>query len=484
MPAILIGIALLAASPAHGELRAVKIMSAARPTTLVSPPGDARLFVVEQLTGRVVIFQNGSVLPTPFLTIPPETMRLEVSRGFLGMEFDPEYASNGRFYTFSIQDEPVPEQACPDEDPGRVVVRRYRVSAGDPNVADPASGVDILSFDNWSFGHNAGWMGFNPKLAPSDPQYLYIATGDGGNFNDFCFDSCGDNCPTLDPDPALIGWAQDLTGNLHGKILRIDPDVPEPGTYAIPPDNPFVGATGDDEIWAYGLRNPTGTGFDRLTGDLTIGDIGQGAWEEVNLQPASSPGGENYGWRLREGTHQTAGAGGGPKPPGAIDPFYEYPHDAADPDEGLAVIGGRVYRGSIPSLQGRYVFGDWLGRIWALTPNPDGDPPPSFDGTNFADFENLTEELAPPEGFGRLQGFGEDASGELYILENCDPSEIVDGICAAGAVDGGVYKIVAAPDVPSGSHPLRALLVLALLATAAVLLRKGPSSYAPASRLR
>lgn len=432
---------------ARGEIAAVKLMTAAHPTTLVSPPGDARLFVVEQLSGRVNIYQNGAVEPVPFLTIPPSSMRLETARGFLGMEFDPDYATNGRFYTFSIQDEPVAEQKNPNADPGRVVVRRYKVSAGEPDVADPASAVDILSFDNWSFGHNAGWMGFNPKLAPTDPQYLYIATGDGEDFNDACFG----NCPQLDPDPALVGWARDLTNNLHGKILRIDVDVPDAATYAIPPDNPFVGVSGDDEIWAFGLRNPTGTGFDRATGDLYIGDIGQNNWEEVDLISAGSAGGVDLGWRVREGTHATAGAVGGPKPAGAVDPIYEYGHAAGDPTKGLAVLGGYVYRGSIPELQGRYVFGDWLGRIWAITPNPAGDPPAAFDGTNFADFENLTPALAPAEGFGQLQGFAEDAFGELYILENCDPSEIVGGECPAGAVDGAVYKIVGVSPVPSGT---------------------------------
>jgi glucose/arabinose dehydrogenase len=440
--AFLMGLAsavVLTPSLAQAQIQAIKIASAARPTTLVSPPGDPRLFVVEQLTGEVKIIENGNVLSTPFLTIPPASMRLETNRGFLGMAFDPNYALNSRFYTLSIQDEPVAEQACPSTDPGRVVVRRYLVSVADPNLAAPLSVKDILSFDNWDMGHNAGWIGFNPF----SPQYLYIATGDGGNFNDGCYDSCGGHCPMLDPDPALIGWAQDLTDNLHGKILRIDSDVPDSDTYAIPANNPFVGVAGDDEIWAYGLRNPTGTGFDAATGDLYIGDIGQGGWEEVNLQPSESVGGENYGWRLREGTHETPGAEGGPKPPGAIDPIYEYDHDAGNPDKGVAVIGGRIYRGSVASLQGRYVFADWLGRIWALTPNPTEDVPSAFDGTNFTDFENLTDQLAPPEGFGRIQGFGEDAFGELYILENCDPLEIVGGVCDANAVDGGVYKIVA-----------------------------------------
>jgi len=436
-------------------------MTAARPTTLVSPPGDSRLFVVEQLTGQVKVVDGGSVLPTPFLTIAPATMLIGTSRGFLGMEFDPDYANNGRFYTFSIQDEPVAEQQDAGSDPGRVVVRRYNVSVGDPNVANPASAVDILSFDNWSFGHNAGWMGFNPKLGPTDPQYLYIATGDGGDFNDYCFGTC----PALDPDPAIIGWARDLTNNLHGKILRIDTDVPDVGTYTIPSDNPFILGPEDDEIWMFGLRNPTGIGFDRQTGDLYIGDIGQGNWEEVNLIPASTPGGVDLGWRLREGTHQTAGSAGGAKPAAAIDPIYEYDHDAGNPSKGLAVIGGRVYRGSAVELQGKYVFGDWLGRIWAITPNPNGDLPASFDGTNFADFEDLTAALAPAEGFGRLQGFGEDASGELYILENCDPSEIVASICPIDSVDGGVYKIVSQGGAVPNLQPFGVIVLLTALAT-------------------
>jgi glucose/arabinose dehydrogenase len=457
---IAIVVLLLGALPANAELDAQKIMTAARPTTLVSPPADSRLFVVEQLSGKVKILDAGVVQPTPFLTIDPNTMNLGISTGFLGMAFDPDHAVNVRFYTYSIQGEPVLEQDDRAYDPGRVVVRRYHVSEN-PDLADASSGVDILSFDNWSFGHNAGWIGFNPKLSPADPQYLYIATGDGGDFNDACFGPC----PTLDPDPALIGWARDLTNNLHGKILRIDVDVPAMNSYAIPSDNPYVLSPEDDEIWAFGLRNPTGTGFDLATGDLYIGDIGQGAWEEVDLIPAGSAGGINLGWRLREGTSQTAGSVGGPKPPGAVDPIYEYDHDFGDPTKGLAVIGGRVYRGSITSLQGKYVFGDWLGRIWAITPNPEGDLPAAFDGTNFSNFEDLTAQLAPSEGFGRLQGFGEDAFGELYILENCDPSELVSSVCPDTAVDGGVYKIVEVSPV-SGLSAVGAFgLISALIAT-------------------
>lgn len=136
------------------------------------------------------------------------------------------------------------------------------------------------------------------------------------------------------------------------------------------------------------------------------------------------------------------------------------------------MIGGRVYRGSVAELQGKYVFGDWLGQIWAMSLNPDGDPPAAFDGTNYADFQNLTAVLAPPEGFGRLQGFGEDDAGELYILENCDPSELTGNVCPAGAVDGAVYKIVSPAEVPSLSTPAALAVVAMLAALGAVVARR------------
>src|SRR5688500_16668172 len=164
---------------------------------------------------------------------------------------------------------------------------------------------------------------------------LYVAFGDGG--------SAGDPCES----------GQDLTTWL-GKILRVDADQ---APYVVPSDNPFVGVTGDDEIWAYGLRNPYRASFDLATGDLWIGDVGQGAREEVDFQPAASDGGENYGWRLREGSIATPSGGvGGPAPAGAIEPVYDYPRTGAF--GGSTVIGGYIYRGPDPDLQGLYFFAD------------------------------------------------------------------------------------------------------------------------------
>jgi len=453
--AFLMGLAsavVLTPSLAQAQIQAIKIASAARPTTLVSPPGDPRLFVVEQLTGEVKIIENGNVLSTPFLTIPPASMRLEINRGFLGMAFDPNYALNGRFYTLSIQDEPVAEQACPSQDPGRVVVRRYRVSVADPNLADPLSAKDILSFDNWDSGHNAGWIGFNPF----GPQYLYIATGDGGNFNDGCYDPCGDHCPMLDPDPALIGWAQDLTDNLHGKILRIDPDVPDSDTYAIPANNPFVGVAGEDEIWAYGLRNPWRNAFDRLTGDLYIADVGQGAWEELDFQPRSSPGGENWGWRCREGAHDFDTSGNCASAT-LLDPIQEYSHGGTP--FRCSITGGEIYRGcAVPDLVGTYFYADFCSeQIWSLR----------VQGGVAANIMERTAELDPPDALSidSITSFGLDAEGEIYIVDR----------------GGEVFKIV--PDGPAASCPTPtpvpstsprglAALILALLAAAGLTLRR------------
>src|SRR5690606_38231904 len=171
---------------------------------------------------------------------------------------------------------------------------------------------EILSFNQPQPNHNGGWIDFGPN-----DGYLYIATGDGGGGND---NGTGHTAGT--------GNAQDTTDNLLGKMLRIDghgDDFPpdNPRNYAIPEDNPFVGVNGDDEIWSYGLRNPFRSSFDRANGDLWIGDVGQTRREEINYQPADSSGGENYGWRLREGIIPTPGGVGGSRPEGNVEPIYD-----------------------------------------------------------------------------------------------------------------------------------------------------------------
>ncbi|MBK7949845.1 MAG: PQQ-dependent sugar dehydrogenase [Deltaproteobacteria bacterium] len=370
----------------------------ARPVFVTAPPGDpSRVFVVEQHTGQIRILRRGSwtLDPTPFLTVPGVSTGSE--QGLLGLAFHPEYASNGFFYVHLTN---------PDS---RVL--RYSVSAN-PDLADPGSAVQVLSFAQPQSNHNGGWIGFGID------RYLYVASGDGGGSND-----------SGTGHTANVGNAQDLTSNRLGKILRVDvdvdgfPDDPDEN-WAAPPDNPFVGRPEDDEIWVYGLRNPWRASFDRETGDLYIGDVGQGACEEIDVQPAASAGGENYGWRLREGVIATPGVGG-PKPPGAIDPVLDYSHGAGGCSNvpasffGFAVTGGYVYRGPATSLRGRYFFADFAtGRLWSAI--WDRSAPAEFDGSNYTSLVDHADDPAfrPSAGvIGSVSSFGEDSDGNLYVLD-------------------------------------------------------------------
>ena len=295
--------------------------------------GSGRVFITLQ-DGKILIWDGTQVLPTPFLDIDTIVNSNGTERGLLGLAFHPDYESNGYFYVDYT-----------DTTGGDTVIARYRVSATDPNVADPTSALILMELDQPFANHNGGQLAFGPD------GYLYIGMGDGGGAG----------------DPG--NRAQDLTQPL-GKILRIDVDGAGVaadcggGThYTIPPDNPFVDGPGGncDEIWQSGLRNPWRFSFDRLTGDLFIGDVGQDAWEEVDFQPAGSAGGANWGWRCYEGNHpfNTQGCG----PAGNYDfPIFEYSHAL-----GCAVVSGSVYRGSAlpPGAQGAYFFGDYCsGRIW------------------------------------------------------------------------------------------------------------------------
>jgi glucose/arabinose dehydrogenase len=416
------------ASPAAAVVSTVRVAAGlSKPVYVTAPAGDlARLFILEQHTGQVRILDliSGTLNPTPFLTVPAVAQGGE--QGLLGLAFHPNYASNGLFYVNRT------------DTAGNTQIERYQVSSdADVALATPTA---LLSIAQPQANHNGGWLGFGPD------GFLYVSTGDGGGSNDNGVNHTD-----------LIGNAQDTTSNLLGKLLRLDVDNPANGLpYGIPADNPFVGVEGDDEIWAYGLRNPWRAGFDRQTGDLWTGDVGQGAREEIDFQPADSAGGENYGWRLREGTIQTPGAVGGPAPPGAIDPIHEFPHTGTAPFR--SVTGGYVYRGPIEELRGKYFFADYVtDNIWSIT--FDGSDPADFDGTNFVDFHDWTSELVPDQGEIRdISSFGEDALGNLYIVDL--------GLTTGGST-GEIFRVI--------PEPASAGLVGAALAALALARRRGRS---------
>ena len=343
-----------------------------RPVHLAAPPHDvSRLFVVEQ-DGTIKIIKSGKTLARPFLDIRDRVRSSGGEQGLLSIAFHPDYASNRRFFVYYT------------EATGDLVIAAFASAATDPDVADPGSERRLLVIahrkkDN----HNGGQLAFGPD------RYLYIGTGDGGGG---------------DPD----NNAQNRTA-LLGKLLRIDVDHPKGGKpYGIPSSNPFVkDGNAAPEVWAYGLRNPWRFSFDRGTGDLYIADVGQDSWEEVDVQPASSRGGENYGWRYMEGAHCYNPPEGCPTR-GLSMPVFEYPQK----EGGSAITGGFVYRGCrMPDLRGTYFFSDYMKGFSA-----------TFVLTNgrAAQVRDITRELAPPppHQIKHLSSFGEDAQGELYLVEH------------------------------------------------------------------
>ena len=353
----------------------------------VTHAADNRLFVVEQ-NGRIRVFENSPDHGTPdvFLDIRTKVRRKHNEEGLLSLAFHPLYPTNGFLYVYYSA-----------SDPRRGILSRFTVSAGDPNRAEPDSEKVILEVDQPYGNHNGATVLFGPD------GYLYMSLGDGGSMH----------------DPQDNG--QDLS-TLLGTILRIDVDREQDGhAYAIPPDNPFVdrpGARG--EIWAYGLRNVWRMSFDRETGDLWAGDVGQNAWEEIDLITR----GGNYGWRIREAAHPFK-AGTAPDP--MIDPVVEYPQRRGKGRSrelvGMSITGGCVYRGRTQQqLVGVYLYGDYVtGRIWALRYR---------DG-------RVTEHRqvfgAPPRVY--ISSFGEDAAGEIYVCSFDRP----DG---RGGGTGRLYRVV------------------------------------------
>lgn len=349
------------------------------PIFITAAKGDTtRLFIVE-LPGKIRLVKNGVLQTEPFLDITELTCDI-AENGLLGLAFDPNYTTNGYFYVSYNE-----SNNC------NLQISRFSRSLGNPDIADTASEESVLFIDQPDApNHNGGSLMFGPNNG-----YLYIPTGDGT--------CCGD--PFLSAQDSL---------SLRGKILRIDvTSLP----YTIPPGNPYTGASSAlDEIWAMGLRNPYRSSIDRQTGDLYIADVGQDTWEEVSFVPSSNPGGVNFGWPIIEGRH-CYNPSSNCDSSGLRFPIAEYQHLGGF----CSITGGYVYRGcGMPSLQGYYMFGDFcVGDIWLI----------KHDGDSVSEFFDVSSQIGV--GGAELSGFGEDASGEMYVAE---------------LFAGVVYKIVPAID--------------------------------------
>jgi glucose/arabinose dehydrogenase len=356
------------------------------PLSGLTHAGDERLFVVT-LDGRVLLYADGAVRAEPFLDLR-SLVSTDAERGLLGLAFHPRFAENGLFfvsYTNHAFD---------------VVIARYR-AAIDGERAEPGSGVILLTIENWGFAHYSGQLQFGPD------GYLYASAGTG----------------PWGGDGLCSGQRLD---SLRGKLLRLDVDAgaDTPPYYSIPPSNPFAGGPAP-EVWAYGLRNAWRFSFDRGSGDLYIADVGEDHREEIDRQPASSPGGENYGWARMEGTYcaELVAPCLHPVPPcgdpAFTDPILEHEHV----DGFCAVIGGFVYRGAeIAELEGRYVYGDYCsGRLYAARQGPGG-------------WSSEALGLALP----RLTSLGEDAGGELHLVT-------ADGVLARLSAWPGAVSALCVP---------------------------------------
>jgi len=345
------------------------------PLYVCSPPGDThRLFVVEH-RGVIRIIKDGVLLGTPFLNLDPIITGGTGSneQGMLGLAFHPDYANNGKFYVDYI-------------DLGSDAVLREYVVSGNPDVADASSFTTLFGpYSDPQSNHNGGCLQFGPD------GMLYFGLGDGGNAND---SGSGHTEPT--------GNAQSMS-TYFGKMLRLD--VGNPPTYE-PAGNPFPGSA-IPLTWTLGWRNPWRFSFDRLTGDMYVGDVGQNAREEISFQSGTSTGGENYGWRCMEGTLCTGLTGCTCNSPSLKLPIREYDNSSV----AWSIIGGYVYRGSaIPALQGHYIHADYgTSRIWSFT----------YSGGVVSNFADRTTQLDPPGALAitRPTSFGEDADGEVYICD-------------------------------------------------------------------
>jgi len=308
--------------------------------------GSGRLFIIEKY-GIIRVYENDQLLEQPFLNIDDRVNDDSNEMGLLGLAFHPDYEQNGFFYVNYTGRG------------GNTFISRFQAGG---NVADAGSESILLKVNQPYPNHNGGAVVFGPD------GYLYLGLGDGG----------------AGGDPHKNGQN---TTSLLGKILRID--VNSGGPYSIPSDNPF-----GNEVWAYGLRNPWRLSFDRSTGDLWIGDVGQGDWEEIDYLPAGSPGGANFGWSIMEGNHGYDGQ----TQPGLLLPAAEYSHSSG----GCSVTGGYVYRGAMPEWNGIYLYGDYCsGYVWGLILSEGQWQSQLLFETNV-----------------RITSFGQDESGEIFFASD------------------------------------------------------------------
>nr|WP_239056694.1 PQQ-dependent sugar dehydrogenase [Wenzhouxiangella limi] len=397
VPAVPADVALREVFPADSFANALGLVNAG--------DGSERLFVVRQ-NGVIETFaRDGSV--SDFMTVP-SPVSSGGERGLLGLAFHPDFGSNGRFFLNYTAGTEHPSGAAT----GDTVIAEFQVDP-DTGEADPASEQVLMTISQDFSNHNGGQIKFGPD------GYLYIGMGDGGSGGDPC-----DRAQTLDPGQISTegDCKNDSSVALLGKMLRIDIDNTTPAgsnslcaaapdgsaPYAVPDDNPFLGQPACAEVWALGLRNPWRWSFDRQTGDLWIGDVGQNRWEEVSYQPATEPAGANFGWRRCEGPYvypaQT------PPERCAFDHRFPVLSYTTSNNPECSVTGGYRYRGPIHSLQGAYVYGDYCsGRIWlAWQTGPD-------------QFETLEFSVEGVD----LRSFGEDENGNLYVVR-----------------DGGIWRFI------------------------------------------
>jgi glucose/arabinose dehydrogenase len=412
----------VASSPADAQVK-VKlepfVTGVNAPLAMVQPNGDDRKFVIEQF-GRVrIVHADGKLQAEPFLDIRnliPALWSDFDERGLLGIAFHPNFKDNGRFFIsyaahLNFQGDLGKEFWWDHTN----VVAEYKVSADDPDVADPNSGRIISSIDWPQFNHNGHWIGFGKD------GMLYISTGDGGYANDW---GIGHN--------VTEGNGQDMT-SLNGKILRVNVDGKHP--YEVPSDNPFVGNNNvAPEIWAYGLRNPWRCSFDMETGDLFCGDVQQNSYEEVDIVAK----GNNMGWRKTEATHCFDYTKPDDHPAtcdwtGITKPILEYNNCTAKPNgcKGISVTGGYVYRGGHAAWNGKYIFGDWSksfaemnGQIFVGTKGSSGW------SMEVAEVTNMSGKTP------YVLAFAQDAAGEVYALTSITTGPV-------GSLDT-IYKIVPA----------------------------------------